>query len=145
MAETGAELMAASAEVIAARTALMAQGLADPRSADLAEMALMGTEKAEALAASAGALAGHAGHAGRKMAEAAMAEGAHAARATAEVLSADGPAGALEAQMRYALGWWGRAGAQWLALNADLARAQAAAVAPIHAAAVANARRLRKR
>jgi hypothetical protein len=44
-----------------------------------------------------------------------------------------------------ALGWWGRAGAQWLALNADMTRAQAAAVAPIHAAAVANARRLRKR
>ena len=74
-----------------------------------------------------------------------MAETGHAAAAAADVMAAATPIEAAEVQMRYALGWWGRAGAQWLALNADMSRAQAAAVAPIHAAAVANARRLRKR
>jgi hypothetical protein len=123
----------------------MADGLANPLGADMVERSLMGTEKAEALAASAGALAGHAGVAGQRLTQAAMAETGHAAAAAADVMAAATPIEAAEAQMRYALGWWGRAGAQWLVLNADMTRAQAAAVAPIHAAAVANARRLRKR
>ncbi|MBD3837403.1 MAG: phasin [Brevundimonas sp.] len=137
--------MSASAQVIAARTAILADGLADPLSADLTEISLMGSEKAEALAASAGALASHAGATGGRWAEAALVEGRHAARAAADVMAAATPAEAAQAQMRYALGWWGRAGAQWLALGADMERAQSAAVAPIHAAATANARRLGKR
>ena len=140
-----AELLAASAQVIAARTAMMANGLADPLGVDMVEMSPMGTEKAEALAASAGALAGHAGVAGQRLTRAALAEGEHAAQAAADMLAASSPVEAAGAQMRYALGWWGRANAQWLALNADLTRAQAAAVAPIHAAATANARRLKKK
>lgn len=140
-----AELLAASAQVIAARTAMMANGLADPLGVDMVEMSLMGTEKAEALAASAGALAGHAGVAGQRLTQAVMAETGYAATATAAVMAAATPVEAAGAQMRYALGWWGRANAQWLALNADLTRAQAAAVAPIHAAATANARRLKKK
>ena len=140
-----AELLAASAQVIAARTTILANGLANPLGADVVEMSLMGTEKAEALAASAGALAGHAGVAGQRLTRAALTEGEHAAQAAADMLAAGSPVEAAGAQMRYALGWWGRANAQWLALNADLTRAQAAAVAPIHAAATANARRLNKR
>ena len=53
-------------------------------------------------------------------------------------------AAAAEAQLRYMVGWWGRAAGQALALNAALMKAQAEAVAPIHKTATANARRLRK-
>jgi len=52
----GAELLNASAQVIAARTGRMVQGLTDPAGQDLAELSLMTTEKTEALAAAAAAL-----------------------------------------------------------------------------------------
>ena len=121
-------MLSASAEVIAARTALMVQGLTDPRGQDMVELSLMTSEKTEALAASAAALA----------------EGARALGAAAAVACARTPAEAVEAQFRYALGWWSRAAGQTLTLTAELAQAQTAALAPIHKTAVANAKRLRK-
>jgi len=130
--------------VIAARSLLIAQGLADPRAADLAEMSLMGTEKAEAMTASAEALADHAGAMGERLAKATADETRLATLAARAVAQARTPAEAAQAQMQYAMGWWGRAGAQWLALNDEIARAQADALAPIHKAATANAKRLRK-
>ena len=60
----GAELLNASAQVIAARTGRMVQGLTDPAGQDLAELSLMTTEKTEALAASAAALSIRAGAVG---------------------------------------------------------------------------------
>jgi hypothetical protein len=137
-------MLSASAEVIAARTALMVQGLTDPRGQDMVELSLMTSEKTEALAASAAALSVRAGAVGERLGQAALAEGARALGAAAAVACARTPAEAVEAQFRYALGWWSRAAGQTLTLTAELAQAQTAALAPIHKTAVANAKRLRK-
>jgi len=68
----GAELLNASAQVIAARTGRMVQGLTDPAGQDLAELSLMTTEKTEALAAAAAALSVRAGAVGERLGQAAL-------------------------------------------------------------------------
>lgn len=141
----GAELMAASAEVIAARTGRMAQGLTSAKGQDFKELSLMSSEKAEALSASAGAVTASAGAIGQRLGRVAMDEGAHALRAAAAITQARTPAQAAEAQVRYAMGWWSRAAAQAMTLNGELLKAQAEAMAPIHKTAVANAKRLRRK
>ena len=141
----GAELMAASAEVIAARTGRMAQGLTSATGQDFKELSLMSSEKAEALSASAGAVAASAGAIGQRLGRVAMDEGAHVLRAAAAVTQARTPAQAAEAQFSYAMGWWSRAATQAMTLNGELLKAQAEAMAPIHKTAVANAKRLRKK
>lgn len=129
--------------MIAARTARMALDLTNPKGQDLAELSLMGTEKVEAAAASAAALAASAGAIGHRLGQAALNEGGKALDAAGAMMTA-APATAAELQLRYMVGWWGRAAGQALALNAALIKAQAEAVAPIHKTATANARRLRK-
>ena len=144
MAAVGAEILTASAQVIAARAALIARGLTDPKGQDMAELALMSSEKTQAAAASATALALNAEAMGRRLGQAAMAEGALAMRAATEVAEARTPVEAAEAQFRYALGWWGRAASQAMTLNGEMMKAQAEAIAPIHKTATANARRLKR-
>ena len=141
----GAELLNASAQVIAARTGRMVQGLTDPAGQDLAELSLMTTEKTEALAAAAAALSVRAGAVGERLGQAALDEGARAMQAATEIACALTPAAAAQAQFRYALGWWSRAAGQTLTLSAELTQAQTAALTPIHQTAVAHANRLRKR
>ncbi|WP_224761083.1 hypothetical protein [Brevundimonas aurantiaca] len=84
----GAELLNASAQVIAARTGRMVQGLTDPAGQDLAELSLMTTEKTEALAASAAALSVRAGAVGERLGQAALDEGARAMQAATEIACA---------------------------------------------------------
>ncbi len=141
---SGGEMLNAAGEVIAARLEIMARGLADPRKADLTEMSLMSSEKVEALSASATALGKTFGDIGGRLGTSAMAEAGLASRAATAVASAGTPAGALQAQYAYAVGWWGRAATQMLTLNADLLKGQTDALRPIHKTAVANAKRLKK-
>ena len=145
MATAGAELLAASAQVIAARTTLMARGMTDPRGQDMAELSLMSSEKTEAVVASATALAVNAGAVGRRLGQTALDEGALAMRAATEMAEARTPAEAAEAQFRYALGWWGRAASQAMTLNGEMMKVQAETLAPIHRTATANAKRLGRR
>ncbi|GLK49381.1 hypothetical protein GCM10017620_23540 [Brevundimonas intermedia] len=140
----GAELLSASAEVIAARTTLMAQGLTDPKGQDPVELALMSSEKTEAMAASAAALTASAGAVGERLSRDALDEGARALHAATEIAGAHTPAEAAQAQLRYALGWWSRAAGQAQTLTAELTQAHTDALTPIHKTAVANAKRLRK-
>ena len=81
---------------------------------------------------------------GQRLGQAALDEGSKALDAAEAMMTAGDPAAAAEAQLRYMVGWWGRAAGQALALNAALMKAQAEAVAPIHKTATANARWLRK-
>lgn len=143
-AVSGGEMLRAASDVIAARLNIMAEGLADPMKIDMAEMSLMGTEKAEAFSESAAAVAGNLGDLAARMSKSAMDEMGHAQKAAAAITSAATPAGAATAQYNYAVGWWGRAAGQMLTLNTELLKAQADALKPIHSAAVANARRLKK-
>lgn len=139
-AVAGGAMMQAAGEVIAARLEMMS----DPRRVDLAEMALMSTEKLDAVAASAVSLSRNATRMGGKLVETALSESQHASRAAIAVASAATPAAMVAAQMAWASGWWTRATSQLLNLNGELLKVQAQAIRPIHDKAVANARRLRR-
>ncbi len=141
---TGAETLEAARDVMAARLEILTAGFADPTRADLAEMSLMGSEKAEALSVSMGALAQGLGRVGGRLALGAAQEADLALGAVTAATVARTPAQLLQAQMSYGLGLWGRAVSQAMVLNGDLLKAQSEALAPIHAAATANARRLKR-
>ncbi|KQW86499.1 hypothetical protein [Brevundimonas sp. Root1279] len=143
-AVAGGETLQAAGDVISARLEMMAAGLADPRKLDLKEMALMGSEKVEALSASASAMARSLGDIGGRVGASLMTEAGLASQAATAMASAGSPAEALQAQYSYAVGWWGRAAGQMLALNTELLKGHANALRPIHQTAVANAKRLRK-
>ena len=143
-AEPVGEMLHAAGEVVAARLTLMAAGLADPSKVDLKEMALMGSEKVEALSASAAAVTQTFGEIGGRLGAGAVTEMGLASRAIAGMAAARDPAGLAQAQYTYALGWWGRAISQALTFNTGMLKVQTEALRPIHKAAVANARRLKK-
>lgn len=141
-AVAGGEMLKASGDVIAARMEIIAAGLANPIQADLAEISLMSSEKVEALSASATAVTRTLGHLGGRLSKSASHEIGHAGKAVSAMANAAGPAAFAAIQYDYAVGWWGRAAGQMLSLNAELLKGQADALKPIHATAVANARRL---
>lgn len=143
-ARDGGEMLQASGDVINARLGIMAAGMVDPLKADLKEMSLMSTEKVEALSASASAIARTFGGIGERLGANALTEAGLATRAASAMATSLTPAGMMQAQYSYAVGWWGRAAGQMLTLNTELLKAQAAALHPIHKTAVANAKRLKK-
>lgn len=140
----GGEMLRAASDVIAARLNIMAEGLANPMKADMREMSLMGTEKVEAMTASATAVAGNLGDLAARVSKSAMDEVAHARHAASRIAAATSPLAAAAAHHDYAVAWWGRAAGQMLTLNTELLKAQADALRPIHSAAVANAKRLKR-
>lgn len=143
-ARAGQELLQASSDVIARRLEIVAEAVRDPLKADLRELTLMGSEKVEALAASAAAgLSGAAAMATSGGAVAAR-ETAAAQSALAAVMKAGHPAEAALAQSAWATAAMGRAVRDGWALGATMLKLQADALAPIHKAAVANAKRLKK-
>lgn len=140
----GGEMLRAASDVIAARLTIMAEGLANPMKADMAEMSLMSTEKMQAMTASAAAVAADMGDLAARVSKSALDEVAHAQRAASQMATAASPQAAATAQFNYAVAWWGRATGQMLTLNTELLKAQADALKPIHTAALANARRLKR-
>ena len=142
-ARASRELIEASGAVIARRLEIVAEGVRDPLKADLRELTLMGSEKVEALAASAAAgLTGAAAMATHGAALAAR-ETAAAQDALGAVLRAASPTEAVAAQGAWAAAAMSRAFSDGWAFGATLLKLQADALAPIHKAAVANARRLK--
>ena len=142
-ARAGQETAEASAQVIARRLAIMGEALADPLRADHAELGRMGTEKVEALTASAGAVASGAldlADQGRRIADR---ESVEASAHLARLARADSLAGAAALQTAWGLGLWSRAVADSWTMGDAMLKLQAQALSPIHAAAVANARRLK--
>lgn len=140
----GQEMLEASGDVIARRLEIMAEALRDPVHADLTELSLMGSEKVEALTESAtvglnGALNLAASLGAIAARETAAAQGALQAAAGART-----PLELLTAQTGYAGGVVSRAAADGWALGAAWMRMNADALAPVHRAAVANAKRLKK-
>lgn len=137
-----AELAVAANEVIAARLALAAV----PRAvtpAGQAEFARMVPEKAHAFAAAGAGAAQHLAAIAIDANRAALREGAAAARAGAAMFSATTAEAFAAAQRDWFTGWFARAVAQAQSMAAATAALQAAAIAPIHRTATANARRLR--
>ena len=143
-ARAGQETAEASAQVIARRLAIMGEALADPLNADHAELGRMGVEKVEALTASAGAMAAGAldlADQGRRIADR---EGLAASAHLARLAKTDSLAGAAALQAAWGMGLWSRALSDGWDLGNSMLKLQAQALSPIHAAAVANAKRLRK-
>ncbi len=143
-ARVSRELLEASGSVIARRLEIVAEGVRDPLKADLRELTLMGSEKVEALAASAAAGLSGAAAMATQGAAVAVRETAAAQEALGEVLGASTPAEAIGAQGQWALNAWNRSLRDSWALGAAMLKLQADALAPIHAAATANARRLKR-
>lgn len=143
-ARTGQELAQASAAVIARRFEIMGEAMADPLRADHAELGRMGTEKVEAMAASAGAACAGALDLAERAGRLAAREGVEAADCLARLARADTPFAFAAAQTDWAMGAWSRAMSDgWTFCGAAL-KAQGRALAPVHAAATANARRLKR-
>ena len=143
-AVAGGAMMQAAGDVIAARLDILAAGMADPLKADISEISLMGAEKLEASAASAASLTQSLGRIGEGLSRTAADELQHAGKAASAMGTASTPAAFAAAQADWVFGFWGRAAAQTLSLNAELLKAQAEALKPIHDTAVANAKRLKR-
>ncbi|GAA0870765.1 hypothetical protein GCM10009116_26020 [Brevundimonas basaltis] len=143
-ARSGQELLQASGDVIARRLEIVADGFRDPLKADLREMSLMGSEKVEALTASAGVGLNGAMSLAATTAAVAARETAAAQGALNAVLTARNPAEAALAQGSWVTAAMGRAVSDGWAFGASIMKLQAETLAPIHAAAVANAKRLKR-
>ena len=143
-ARAGQELLEASGDVIARRLGIVADALRDPTKADMRELSLMSSEKVEAMAASArvgmtGAMA-----LAQTAQTVAARETAAASRAFDAVMTSNTPAEAMTAQGLWAANAWTRSMQDGWAMGAALMKLQTDALQPIHAAATANAKRLRK-
>ena len=143
-ARAGHELLQASGDVIARRLEIVAEAVRDPLKADLREISLMGSEKVEALTASASAGLNGAMSLAATTAAVAARETAAAQTALGSVLKAGSPAEAALAQGSWMTAAMGRAVSDGWAFGASMLKLQTETLAPIHAAAVANARRLKK-
>ncbi|HYC68429.1 hypothetical protein [Brevundimonas sp.] len=143
-ARAGQELLQASGDVIARRLEIVAEAVRAPLKADLREMSLMGSEKVEALSASASVGLNAAASLAATTAAVAARETAAAQTALGSVLKAGNPAEAALAQGAWVTAAMSRAVSDGWAFGATMLKLQADALAPIHAAAVANAKRLKK-
>lgn len=143
-AATTQELATASAAVVQRRLEIVQAALADPLRADHVELGRMGAEKVEALAASAGAACVGALDLADRSARAALRESAEAEAHLARLARTGGGLDTVVEQTNWALGVWSRALATSWTLGGALLKSQAETLAPIHAAATANARRLRR-
>jgi hypothetical protein len=139
----GAELAMASAQVIAARMAVLGTHSFAPTAETATEMALMAPEKVEAFANAGVSMAGHLGGMAAEGAKAVARESLIAAEACADIASARSPMDFALAQSRYVAGWFGRATTDYIAMAALTTKLQADALAPIHKTATANAKRLK--
>lgn len=143
-ARSGQEMLAASGDVISRRLEIAAEAVCNPLHADYAELALMGSEKVEALSASAAVTFTGAIAVAEAMNRLMVRQGEAAHDAIRHLARCGTPASALEVQGRWAIGLWDRSLRDGWALGAALLELQADALAPIHEAATANARRLRR-
>jgi hypothetical protein len=139
----GQETAEASAKVIARRLTIMGEAMTNPLRADHAELGRMGPEKVQAMTASAGALAAGAvdmADQGRRIADR---EGAEASAHMTRLSKADSLASAAALQAAWGMGVWSRALSDSWTMGESMLKLQAKALSPIHAAAVANAKRLK--
>lgn len=143
-ARAGQELLEASGDVIARRLTIMAEAIADPAKADMAELTLMGSEKLDALSKSARIGLNGAAVLAQTAQTVAARETATASRALDAVMRSETPAEMLAAQSAWAANAWSRSLEQGWAMGAAMLKLQTDALQPIHAAAIANAERLRK-
>lgn len=140
---TVGELALASGEVVVKRMALGAAAMVDPLNADHAEFARMVPEKAQAFSDAGTAILQRSSDVLQQMANYAVAEMSIAMKFSMGMAAYRTPAALAAAQSKFLLGWLGRSLSQSAALGHFAVRSQAAAIAPVHKTATANARRLK--
>lgn len=140
---TVGELAVASGEVVSRRMALGAAAMVDPMNADHAEFARMVPEKAQAFAAAGAAMLQRSSDVAMQLTTFATNEMTIAVKATLAMAACRTPVALMAAQSRFVMGSVGRAVSQAVSLGAFAVRSQAAAIAPVHKAATANAKRLK--
>jgi hypothetical protein len=136
------ETTMAAGRVVAERMNLGAAAMIDPCNADFAEFAKIIPEKTVAFSAAGMTWLQWSGEIAERIAGFAAGEMAQVAEAAAAIASCRTPAGVIAAQSRFATAWFARALAQSIALGSLTLRTQGAAMAPMHRATTANARRL---
>jgi len=140
------QMSTAAAQVIAIRTARMAAAGLHPSAADRREMTLMGAEKVDAFSRAGQALASGALPLVAGMAAQAVRSGLDLFNATAQLAASRTPAQTLQRQRTLARTLIrSTPGAQQGAAATATARLAHRALAPVHAKATANARRLGKK
>lgn len=143
-ARAGQELLEASGDVIARRLTIMAEAVANPAGADMAELALMGSEKLDAMSRSARIGLNGAAVLAQTAQTVAARETAAAGRAFDAVLRSRTPAEMMAAHNAWATDAWTRSLEQSWAMGVAMLKLQTDALQPIHAAATANAERLKR-
>jgi hypothetical protein len=138
-----AELAHAAGTVIAERNALGLRALASPIEAT-AELSRLVPEKLQAFSAAGAAIGGHTADMGQRMARMVSDEIAIATKTAAQFWLCRTPVDYFTLQNRLALDWFGRAFSHSMSVGTAITRSQAAALSPVHLAAMNNARRLRK-
>lgn len=140
---TAGELALVSGEVVAKRLALGAAAMVDPLNADHAEFARMAPEKAQAFTEAGAAVLQRTGEVAQQMADYALAEISIAMRSTMGMAACRTPVALASAQGKFLRGWISRSLSQAAAMGSIAVSYQAAAMAPVHKTATANARRLK--
>jgi hypothetical protein len=138
------ELALASGEVIARRTLMGAQAFGRPTAADMGEAVQMVSEKGLALARSGVAASRALSDLSTRSAALALDEAAIMGRAVEAASRCTTPMELAMVQSRFAYDAFGRMMSQGLGWATLASAAGAAAMAPFHTAATANARRLRR-
>lgn len=137
------EMMLSSGQVIGQRVDRMARAGVCPSARDRKEFALMGSEKLKAASASGAAVAGQLQKANLQLAARAW-EQSFATLNAMGSLGASRTWGQAVARQQALLGAITRSSTSHAQLSGDTARLLHAALAPVHAASTANARRLGK-
>jgi hypothetical protein len=136
------EIAIATGKVIAKRVALGVAAAFNPWAADHAEFGRMVPEKVEAFARAGMIMLGRSGEGSLKLARLASDEVMTATRATVAMAACRNAASLAAEQRRFTLAWFERVSANFLAMGTFALTAQAAALSPIRATVVGNARRL---
>jgi hypothetical protein len=136
------DLFKAASHVIAKRMTLGAVAISDPHSADHVEFAKIIPEKTRAFSEAGMIWLRSSSEVAANMAILAASETAVVARAAVAMASCRTPADVFARQSSFATAWFARALSQSIALGSLAMRSQGAAMAPVHRAATANARRL---
>lgn len=127
--------------VVTKRMVLGMAAAFDPLQADHAEFALIIPEKVEAFSNTGMAILRQSGQAGRQLVDLASDEVMTTACAAMEMAGCLSPTALAIAQSRYVRAWFSRAGSSFIALGVLALATQAATMAPIREAVVANAER----
>jgi O-methyltransferase involved in polyketide biosynthesis len=143
-ARCGSDIAIATNQVIGKRIALGVAATINPLWADRAEFSRMIPEKVEAFSTAGMVILKQSGQAGRQMMRSASEEVATTVHATIEMSGCYSPAALAGAQRRFVRAWFARASSSWFAMGTQAFEVQAAAMAPIRQAVIANAERLRR-